>query len=254
METKKNYWYLAPYFLIILLSIACAIMVGVIKKKNSNISQHEQNIKALNDSVRITKNKVGDLEFSKNILVGDLDVLKKNNSDLYELYKNSRGKIYELSQYITKIDNKGSDNIETELVDYDNFRYGLKWENDTIFNKDNSRELAGESIFDLKFNNGVTEIKPFKTIITKDITTLKVSQGLRKNGNNIEVFVTSSHPNFKVSELNSIIINPEDHISKDFTPKNNKRFGLGANIGYGISKHGLTPTFNIGLNYNVVQF
>lgn len=222
--------------------------------KNAEINILKQNEKSLTDSIRISKNKIGELEYSKNILVGDVSDLKRNNRDLYELLKKTNGEVSELTQYIVNIDNKPSKPIHTEVIDYENFRYGLKWESDTIYNKDNSRHLAGESIFDVKFDGGMTKITPFETKITKDLTIFKVSQGLRKVGDNIEVFVTSDHPNFVISELNSVIIDPNEHVVKEFVKPDKKRFGLGFSVGYGATSKGLTPYVGVGLNYNAIRF
>lgn len=254
MGRDKEYWKFFPYLLLFLAICVIGILVNTIKKKDVEIKIHEQNERSLNDSVRQGKNKIGELEFSKNILVGNITDLKQNNQELYNLLMKTNGKVSELTQYVISIDNRTKSSIKTDVIEYDNFRYGLKWKSDTIYNKDNSRHLAGETIFDVKFDNGKTSISPFETKITTDITNIKVSQGLRKIGNNIEVFVTSNHPNFKVSELNSVIINPEDHISKEFVKPDKKRFGLGLSVGYGVNKDGFTPYVGVGLNYNAIRF
>lgn len=242
-------------FLIALGSIVyISILTTKIKKQEIEIATSEQNMKSLTDSVRVSKNKMGELEYSKNILIGDIAVLKKYNLELTKKIKDYKGEIHELTNYTIQLEANQKTNIPTEVINYDDFRYGLKWVVDTVYNKNNSRHLSGESIFDINFNTQSITITPIKTNIYSDITNISVVQGIRDKGGNLEVFVSSDHPNFKINELNTIIINPDDHFAKRFSKTKSKRFGLGLQAGYGYNGTKFSPYFGGGINYNIIQF
>ena len=62
------------------------------KSRNLRVDNNilEQNKKALSDSIRVTKNKLGEIEYSKNILVSDKKDLKDLNADLANEYLKRR--------------------------------------------------------------------------------------------------------------------------------------------------------------------
>lgn len=220
----------------------------------------EQNTKALADSVRVEKNKNGDLVFSKNILISEKRGLEDLNANLAEQVRAQKGKIRELNHIIASIE---SDTIyiPTEVIIYvndDSTRtYGLSWEHDTTYSLNNFRSLAGVSKFDLD-SNGV--ISPLETIITKDIINFSLTTGLREKDGNIEIFATSPYPNLTITQMDGGIIDPKKHpVLKEFSRK--KRFGIGPYVGVGLGLNtipvtnvGLGFQIGIGLHYDIIQF
>lgn len=220
-----------------------------------------QNNKALTDSVRVTKNKNGDLIYSKNILVTEKTGLKRLNEDLYNELDKQKGRIRELKRIVSNIQ---SDTIyiPTEVIKYVNLEngiesYGLSWKYDTTYSKNNSRELAGVSKFNLDSNGVIT---PLQTLITKDILNFSLTTGLREKDGNIEIFATSEYPNFKITELDGAIIDPKKHpVIKQFNRK--KRFGIGPYVGLGLGVNTIPETniglgfqVGVGLHYDIIQF
>ena len=192
----------------------------------------QQNQSALKDSLRVTENKVGELEFSKQILVAkNASDLKELNGELASLAKNFTGKIHELSNLVATI--KGDTIIvdNTSLVTLPDNTSGFKWDYSETFDSENSRSLGGITKF--KYDSTTNFIQPLETIITTDNIKFNVTQGLRttKDGK-VEMFASSRYPNFGASELNSVIIDPATHPAlKKFTAK--KRFHLSVYGGYG---------------------
>lgn len=230
------------------------------RSKDTEINILEQNQKALNDSVRTSKNKVDQLEFSKNILVGDKNDLKELNRDLFEEYKKENGKVSELSKLVIEIANKKPIYITNNLPanSYGDSTYGVPFTLDTIYNKDNSRTLKGETKFRAITNaKGDIDIRPLSTILTEDKFKFNVIQGLRetKNGD-VEVFVRSDYPGFELKDLNSIILDPDKHpVLKKFSDKGKpKKFGIGVYAGYGMNTNGLSPQVGVGLIYTPIRF
>ena len=216
----------------------------------------QQNSNALADSLRISTNKVGDLEFSKQILIAD------NNNDLAELNqelddanKKYDGKVHELSilKGQIKTDTVFVDNIV--LVEYPDGTKGVKWSVVDVYDEDNSRYLEGVTKFSYNLTTNTFEALP--SLITRDEINFELTQGLRTTSDGkVEMFASSTYPNFSVSELNSVIIHPKTHPSlKKFTKK--KKFHLGVYGGYGVTGSITTgqvmvgPQIGVGVTYTI---
>lgn len=244
--------------LLILILIASLIIVFLINKNGdlrveNNIS--EQNEKALKDSIRVTKNKVGDLEFSKNILISEKGDLKNLNEDLDKELAKEKGKVFELTKYVVKLkQEKDTVTVTNELVTYPEGVNGLKWEYKNTYDSENFREIAGISKFSI---DSLGLIKPLDTEITKDIFQFNIIQGLREKGDNLEMFVRSDYPGFELRDLNSVLIDPNNHPAvKKFTKK--KKYGISLYTGYGgtliDNTVKIAPQVGVGLTYDLIQF
>tara|TARA_R110000851_G_scaffold237164_2_gene390006 strand:- start:1153 stop:1926 length:774 start_codon:yes stop_codon:yes gene_type:complete len=214
-----------------------------------------QNVKSLSDTIRVTKNKVGDLEYSKQILVATRANLKDLNQELADELKKEKGKVFELTKYVVNVkQNTDTVQIQNNLIQYPNGVNALSWTYEKNYDKDNYRSIAGTSKFSI---DSLGVIKPLETSIFKDEINFSVVQGLRKIDGKIEMFARSDYPGFKISELNSAIIDPKTHpVLKEFTTK--KRFGFGLYGGYGATVINSTvnvgPQVGLGLTYDIFQF
>lgn len=254
---------------VIIIILLLLVFLGISIRKNYNLKTDlnisEQNKKALSDSVRVSKNKVGDLEFSKNILISTNGDLSKLNTDLAAELKKENGKVSELTKTIAVIKNNPADTIflNTEVIKYADNSKGLSWEYDTIYNKNNFRKLKGISKFKLDFTSLTYNVIPLGTQITDFEIGFDFIQGLRetKNGD-VEMFVRSNHPGFNVNDLDAVIINPKTHpiLNKFTTKTKQKRFGLGVIAGYGVyidnfnNKAGLGAQVGLGFTYSLINF
>lgn len=241
---------------LLLLFVGGGIMFGRMSKLNTQLAISEQNEKALADSVRVSENKVKDLEYSKNILVAEKGNLKDLNADLAAELEKEKGKVRELTKIVSEI-KSDTVYITNTLIDYADGTKGLSWEHDTIFDPDNERHLAGISKFDIDSNGVVT---PLETVITRDDFKFNLVTGLIERNGNVEIFVRSDYPNFSVSKLDGAIIDPKKHpVMKKFTKP--KRWGIGPYVGVGLGVN-MTPTpnvglgvsFGIGVTYSLIRF
>jgi len=211
-----------------------------------------QNNKALSDTVRITKNKVGTLEYSKNVLVAEKRDIASLNTKLGQELDKEKGKVRELTHIVATIGNQPNDTIEitNTIIKHPNGVYGLAWEYDTIYDHYNSRHLAGESRF--RYQND--SIVPLQTIITKDNINFNLVTGLRELDGNIEIFARSDNPNFGVIQLDGAIIDPKKHpVLKKFTKQ--KRWSVGPYAGVGIgSSLNLSIQLGVGVSYSIIRF
>lgn len=247
--------------LIILLLAGVGFSFNKIRNLKTEIAVSEQNEKALNDSVRVMKNRIGDLEYAKNILVSDKNNLKNLNKELSEELKKEKGKVFELTEYISSISNTNPDGsvdtvyVDNYLVVYAEGDYGLEWSHDTVYDANNERHISGISKFNVDSSGKIT---PLQTMITKDDIRFNVVQGLREKDGNVEMFVRSDYPNFAVEELNSVIIDPRKHpVLKKFTKP--KRWGIGPYVGvgfqYGVNnKLGAGIQAGFSIHYSILRF
>lgn len=255
--------------ILIALALLLLIALGISLRKNSNLKTDlnisEQNQKALTDSVRVSKNKVGELEYSKNILISKNGDLSKLNADLAAEYAKEKGKVSELTKTIAIIKNNPKDTIflPTDLIKYPDGTKGLAWTYDTIYSKDNYRKVKGVSDFKIDFTNATYTITPLKTKISEFEIGFDFVQGLRETkAGDVEMFVRSNHPGFDVKDLDAVIINPDTHpVLKKFTNKTKqKRFGIGVIAGYGIyidnfnRTSGLGAQVGVGFSYSLINF
>lgn len=237
---------------IIILGILLLMSTKSCNNLKTDLAVSNQNNKALSDSVRYSKNKVGELEASKNVLISQKGNLENLSKSLADEVKKEKGRVYSLEKYILKIGNKPGDTIyiENTLIKYKDGEYGLNWEYDSIFDKENSRSLSGISKFKLVDSNVI----PKNTLITKDEINFNLVTGLREKGDNLEIFVRSNYPGFNVINLEGAIIDPKKNpVFKKYTAP--KKWSLGPYIGFGFSST-LTPSIQIGvgLQYSLFKF
>lgn len=221
----------------------------------------EQNSKAFQDSLRITRNDLGQLEVSKKILVAKNEKdLKELNEKLYNIVSKLDGKISSLTSTVIHLQGiiEDMENIPTDITDVsppDISGTAIKsfdWEYEKRFDEDNYRALAGKTTFSINFGDSI--IKALKTTITKDIINFQITQGLRTTKDGVEMFATSNYPNFEIKELNSVLIDPDTHPAlKQFSKQ--KKFSFGAYTGVGgtinLNDYSMIfgPQFGIGINW-----
>ena len=244
---------------VILLAIL-ALLLGYTINRNyeltSNISIKEQNIKALNDSVRVEKNKVGQLEYSKGVLIAEKGNLSSINKKLAEELEKTKGKVSEITNYDVEINPTIDGPVITKkdsVYKINEGEYVINWNFDTIYNKNNWRYLDGTTTFIVKSGETI-EIHPKFSQINNEKNKINITQGIREKDGLIEVFVTSDHPFFKVSDIQSVIINPKDHVVNDIIKTKPKRFGIGPVLGYGFTENGSGYFIGAGVSYNIIRF
>lgn len=212
-----------------------------------------QNQSALRDSLRVSKNKIGNLEFSKQVLVAknESDVKKLNNR-LDDVRKKLTGKVSELTETLASIE---SDTIfveKTEVVDLPDNTKAFSWYHSKVYDERNSRYISGQTRFRLDSTNN--ELRALGTTITRDEINFNVIQGLRttKDGK-VEMFATSDYPNFEVDELNSVIIEPSTHPALEkFTNKRKIRFGFYSGLGGTVNLSDSSITFGPQLGFGII--
>jgi hypothetical protein len=218
----------------------------------------DQNVYALNDSIKVIKNKAGELQYEKGLLIADKKNLESLNADLKKELDKQKGKVFYLQQVVADLRNQPPVYIPTTEYVYPNGDRSFQWAYDTIFSPGNSRALSGESFFVIDTTNNKYKIKPLYTNITKDNMSIKITTGLLKKDDKYEIFVKSDYPGFSISQLDGAFIPTNDKIFG--TPPKPKRFGLGVNIGPGIFYNAIKQNIGagigvqVGIQYNFINF
>lgn len=239
--------------LILLLGLFSFMMVNRSRNLNNKLQISKQNNKALSDTVRVEKNKYGDLVASKNILVSKSKKINELNSKLGKELKKTKGKVRQLNTLVGKLGKPIHDTltIVNEVIKHSNSKYGLSWKYDTAYDESNRRHIAGISEFKVIDDDSII---PLTTTITEDVVEFNLTTGLREKNGNVEIFATSKYPGFEVLELDGAIIDPKKHpVLKKFTKK--KKWSVGPYIGIGFgSDLNSSMQVGVGVSYSLIKF
>ena len=206
------------------------------------------NIITLTDTLKTTKNKIGEEVKSKQILLMDITQLKTTNSGLTNDINNLSAKDKKNLIDIAKLNitiNLLKDSVliltsGDEVVIDDTtkmFPY-------TFAKTDKFRDVQG-------IIKVTTDKKPQSVVglITTDKVFADIVIGKKETTNGIEIFATSSNPAVSITNIQGSII--------DLTAYNKyqkvKPFGIGLQVGYGIGGNGFTPYIGVGISYNIIK-
>ena len=261
--TKIYNWFKTPagkntLLLIVFFIAACLFLrqCNLADKYQREKVQTEQNASYLKDSLIITKNKVGELEYTRSIFATDLKDLKDQNKNLYQEVKNQYG----LVVYISKITGNlrdsisilagkvGSGNVGTG-TNPDGSKY-IDFSNDTTYSPGNDRHIAGK--VDFRMNKDTVDKRTIKVNLLSQ-QRFTVSTGLEqdKDSKLLKIFVNPGSPNMSISSVDGALIDPQksELIQSYFKPK---RFTCGPQLGVGLTT-GLKPAIYVGfgIQYNL---
>lgn len=182
-------------------------------------SSYENNITALVDSVSHYKSKNGELVASKTLLEGDISLLKKTNSKLYDELNSMKIKNPEqVVKIVTEYVNTPLDTIWVVDSTSVNITKQFDFTNDY-------RSLKG---------NVYLENDMLGLNINKDEVYANYTLAIKDN----KAYITTNNPYIKISDIQGITLP---------TPKT-KHFYLGPSINFGYDPIQNKPSFNIGVS------
>lgn len=243
----KNFKNILIIFLVIYL---LSLGNSYINTKN-DLHNTSLNYIAAVDSLRISKNKIGDLTYSKNIYIKSIDELKAENnalmSEINKLNYSEKRHLIEIQKLKISISNlrdSAKQFYDTSYQELNQYKFNYLIE-------DQFRCLSGYTII---HSSCVPDSSFFfieKDSIYADFTITKKEV---KNG--IELGVTSNNPYIKVNSLEGSIVNIDSYEKYQKPKKWGLGVGLGLGIGYDILNKNLFigPTMSLQLNYNLITW
>lgn len=214
--------------LVFLLTIAVILLIlsNLHTCKSLQISEKKldvsaQNIKVLNDSLRINISNNGDSEANKLAFLTDkVSNLEKLSQNLAQEVRNTKGKVSTVISGDVKIihdtvplviDAKILDSSVTSVFNFDK-----------KYSEGNSRSLQGFTKYDLRTGQS-------SGLLTKDSINLSFVTGIKNlDKGKPEIFLRSDYPGFQAVRLEGAVLDP-----KLFRPKNKQKLlTVGLSIGY----------------------
>jgi hypothetical protein len=242
--------------LLLISFITIGILINIIRTDKADAKaakkQHDQNVAALTDSLRVTKDKLGREEFNKTAFVAALEDLKKMNLDLYNEVKAIKGQVKSIAKVTAEIAGDTSLNIATTkepvILKSGDTAYNYNWRGDTTYSPGNYRRLAGTTFTSKEYN---------QTKLTEDRIGFKLVTGVKQNPQTkqYEIFAKTDYPGLEITGLEGAVLDP----SLFSKPKRKKLITLGAHVGYSPFQYNLGQrkitfdqliTGSVGININ----
>lgn len=250
--------------LAVALIVVIILLRGCDGSSDIDVYKYEQNISALQDSVRTYKNKNDDLVYEKLAYIASEKELAKYNKELKDEVSYLKDNPITVTKYITRIVH---DTVRVPVyIDTTNITWNadstikyipFEWDNDTTYNENNYRKLGGNFIVavDTTMNGSINDFE-----ITNDEIGLSFTTGLTENSNDqVEIFITSDYPGFVPTAIEGALFDPrESTVIKKFFPP--KRWAVGVYGGYGFyfdpsnTKFGSGIQLGVGIQYNLFQW
>lgn len=248
--------------IIVLLGYASIQTTSLYKTKIDNLIK-EQNIEALNDSIRLVKKQNNTLEFSITSFIASEKELKKLNEDLYKKVKAQDGKIMSLTSSVIKLKQDSitlqkalneSKKIIEELKQIDSNTFVANWTLPYDFGNNNYDIFKGSTYIKV-LNKSPLLISHFDTKLISRETQINLIWGQKIENNKLRIFVESNYPGFTVESLQGVLIDPNDNkyiksLIKQRRWFNGFHVGVGITGGYDILDRNITFVFGPTLTYS----
>lgn len=250
----------------IILLLGVGILIAILLQQcngNRNLRNKldikDQNIAALNDSVRVEKDKYDREVFVKKTLMASNKELQDLNADLADEVKALKGKIIYLQSVAAEVE-VDTQYVETTVSVYPGGKYSLDWALDTTYSPGNFRSFSGNSFF--VWDKELGKPIPGMTRINEDKMGFSFTTGLREKDKALEIFITPKYPGMEITDIEGAIIDPQksDVLKKMFPQKKwyiGPQLGVGVGGGYNVTG---TPAFGpmiylgVGIGYGVFRF
>lgn len=237
---------------IVILFLLLLQQCGARKNAEIDLAMANNNIHALNDTIEQTKNKLGDVQYEKSVLITSEKGLKSLNAELATEVDAQKGKVAQLTKIIAILSTPhvgpvtGTGTVQGNPCDSLG-TYIAEWKSLQQFDANNFRNLSAKT--SLKVQKGV--VLGSTTDILTDELGFDIITGLeeQKDGH-YEIFVRSNYPGFKPTKIDGAFI-PRDKL---FPPQKQKRWSVGAGLQAGVGIGGLVkagPVWYVGVGLGI---
>jgi hypothetical protein len=230
-----------------------------VKDLKTDLTWSKSNAKALIDTITTTKNKAGQLQYEKDVLLSSQAGIRELNSRLYQEIKKTQGQVAYIAELVAGIEipkppaGPGTGSVTGDPCDSLGGTFTVEWEAKQDFDSLNSRHLKTKTMIDVKKGKIVNNL----TEISKDEIRFNLITGLVEKNGNFEIFVRSDFPGFKPTKIDGAFIPRE----KLFPQQKKKNFSIGVGPQIGLGMGGvstLRPAFYIGVGasfqYTIFRF
>jgi hypothetical protein len=255
---------------LIYFSIIILLFIALLSQCNSNrrlrndafISEH--NIAALQDTVITVKNKVGELQQEKILLITSKKTLEDFSKELAAELEKQKGRVIYISNMLAQLksdnaalkaeNNTLKDSLANIIVDGTNVTY-LYWDFSKVYDDYNYRVIKGHTAFVLDTTtNGITskgsELSNFD--MGFNITT-----GIREEEKKLRIFIKSNYPDLTFTNIEGSLVDPQkSDVIKKLIPQHKWTFGPQLGVGAVYFNGTIKPSiyFGIGGQYTLFGF
>ena len=223
-------------FIVVILALLGALASAARSCKDNN-DRYENNIKALTDSIKYYQSKSGQLVAEKQaFLLENIKELHQLNEDLYN-------EVQDMKNLVKPNNVTSATQFSGEIV---NVLHDTTYviQHDTINNGFNHNFAFNDEWRDLEGNVNYAD-ESLSMAITKDVTRFDYTVVTDKDN---KVYIKSKNPYVKFDEFTGFTIPSK-------TQKRSKRFGLGPEIGVGVTTEGkVVPYAGIGVHWSLWKF
>jgi len=289
MSTLKSIWKVLNstvflYVMIIILIIWLSKSCGELREERRSNIIDNQNIIALNDSIKREKLKNGNNQVTIAGHISSINDLKKLNRDLYDEIKQQHGKVISLNKIIFQLRQDTFDlrkhinyleSIMGKPVKMNDSTYSMSWILKYDWDSTNFDVYKGNTYVGLKikpgfiWKDGLTNsdilnnaflLQHQKTEMIDRVSQMELVFGQKIEKDQLRIFVNTKYPGFTASSLEGVLIDPNTnpYIKKLMKKKqwfpNTWAVGFGASVGYNIFN--AQPYIGVGmhLTYNIFQW
>jgi hypothetical protein len=238
---------LLGYAIALILVIWIAQMCSSIRDLKEEINNANQNNSALVDTLKKERLKTGELQYSIDGFVADLETLKKLNKDLATEVEKQKGKVISLNRIIILLRqdttdlNKYIDSLRTVLeepIKLNDTTYLVPWTLAYTYDSTNYDIFKGETRIGLttdrfyKLTPGVLNQQMDWNLITVNhegtrmlsrVTQIELVWGQKWEKGHLRVFANSKYPGFNVTNMEGVLLD---------VPKRSHWFtGFSVNVG-----------------------
>jgi len=260
-------WKYLPIATILLLLMISAYQCKRINDLKNKQVISNQNITALNDSIKYEKTKNGSIQASIASFIATEKELKDLNKNLADQVKEQSGTIVSLNESLVKLSQdtdvlrkylvEKESKIE-ELLKIDDHTYAAPW---ILTYRYDSLDY---DIFEGKTYIGVTNKDPLELVhanteLTKRTTQIDLIWGQKVENDKLRVFIQSKYPGFTVAQLSGVLIDPSsDPFFKDLYKKKHWfsgfSVGIGATGGFNVTSGGYGLVIGPTLSWNIYNW
>jgi hypothetical protein len=245
--TKKDLIFSA---VILGLCIALFASIKSCSSKQRDINEANQNIEALRDVTKKSVDALGRAVYERMVYIGDIETLKKLNSQLTKELIAQKGKTITGASTTIGVDTIFVDNYIYKTGDS---TFSIKFNYEKNHDSLNSIAFKGTTPIRIRTKDSNLVLDSKQSTIEDFKLRIKIFTGIKEEDGKIKAYARTDFPGVYF-DVEGAVKDPEKPFIND-----NKRFSLsiGPSIGYGISPSGqlgIIPALSLTVGLNIINF